>query len=83
MFYEVAYGLMILCSDLTTQLMVLIILSNVFIMFIQGEGETGALLSSHKGVDKMTFTGSVPTGSKVMEACAKVINSDYYTFWTQ
>lgn len=40
---------------------------------IQGEGETGALLSSHKGVDKMTFTGSIPTGSKVMEACAKDI----------
>ena len=39
---------------------------------LQGEGETGSLLCSHEGIDKMTFTGSVPTGSKVMEACAKV-----------
>ncbi|CAG2230520.1 ALDH9A1 [Mytilus edulis] len=40
---------------------------------IQGEGETGALLGNHPDVNKMTFTGSVPTGTKVMEACAKGI----------
>ncbi|KAK6165839.1 hypothetical protein SNE40_022674 [Patella caerulea] len=40
---------------------------------IQGETTTGQLLSSHSGIDKMTFTGSVPTGSKIMEACAKDI----------
>jgi acyl-CoA reductase-like NAD-dependent aldehyde dehydrogenase len=45
-------------------------------MFIfQGEGETGALLSNHSDIDKMTFTGSVATGSKIMAACAKVIIS--------
>lgn len=41
---------------------------------IQGEGETGALLSNHTGVSKMSFTGSVETGSKIMEACAKQIH---------
>ncbi|XP_033762518.1 4-trimethylaminobutyraldehyde dehydrogenase-like [Pecten maximus] len=41
---------------------------------IQGEGETGQLLSNHTGVSKMTFTGSVQTGSKIMEACAKQIH---------
>ena len=30
------------------------------------------MLASHPGIAKMTFTGSVPVGSKVMEACAKV-----------
>jgi len=30
------------------------------------------LLCNHPNISKMTFTGSVPVGSKVMEACAKV-----------
>ncbi|XP_071102502.1 4-trimethylaminobutyraldehyde dehydrogenase-like [Haliotis cracherodii] len=40
---------------------------------IQGEGETGQLLSRHPGVAKMSFTGSVPTGARIMEACAQDI----------
>ncbi|KAL4222077.1 4-trimethylaminobutyraldehyde dehydrogenase [Mactra antiquata] len=40
---------------------------------VQGEAETGSLLCNHPGVDKMSFTGSVDVGSKVMEACAKGI----------
>ena len=32
---------------------------------VQGGGVTGHLLSSHPGVDKVSFTGSVPTGKKV------------------
>lgn len=32
---------------------------------VQGGGVTGHLLSSHPGVDKVSFTGSVPTGQKV------------------
>lgn len=40
---------------------------------VQGETETGQLLCNHSSIDKMTFTGSVPVGSKVMEACAKGI----------
>ena len=42
---------------------------------VQGEGETGALLSSHPDVDKLSFTGSVPTGTKIMEAGAKGIKN--------
>ncbi|KAK3108591.1 hypothetical protein FSP39_011561 [Pinctada imbricata] len=40
---------------------------------LQGEAKTGTLLSNHSGIDKMSFTGSVPTGSKIMEMCAKDI----------
>jgi aldehyde dehydrogenase family 9 protein A1 len=39
---------------------------------VQGAGETGQLLSSHPNIAKMSFTGSMQTGAKVMEACAKV-----------
>jgi acyl-CoA reductase-like NAD-dependent aldehyde dehydrogenase len=35
-----------------------------------GDGETGAALVE-AGVDKISFTGSVPTGRKVAEACAR------------
>lgn len=42
---------------------------------IQGEGETGAKLCGHLDVAKLSFTGSIPTGIKVMEAGAKGIKS--------
>jgi len=35
-----------------------------------GDGETGAALAE-AGIDKISFTGSVPTGRKVAEACAR------------
>ncbi|XP_067938158.1 4-trimethylaminobutyraldehyde dehydrogenase-like [Watersipora subatra] len=37
---------------------------------IQGAAETGSLLTSHPDVNKVSFTGSVETGSKVMSSCA-------------
>ncbi|XP_071507075.1 4-trimethylaminobutyraldehyde dehydrogenase-like [Diadema antillarum] len=37
---------------------------------IQGQGETGHLLTSHPGVSKVSFTGSVPTGKLIMKTCA-------------
>ncbi|XP_046390030.1 4-trimethylaminobutyraldehyde dehydrogenase A-like isoform X2 [Ischnura elegans] len=37
---------------------------------IQGDGETGSLLCHHPDVAKVSFTGSVLTGSKVMAAAA-------------
>jgi len=42
---------------------------------VQGEGESGALLSNHPNLDKLSFTGSVPTGTKIMEAGAKTIKN--------
>lgn len=33
--------------------------------------EAGSSLASHKGVDKLSFTGSVPTGRKIMQAAAE------------
>ncbi|WP_232703062.1 aldehyde dehydrogenase family protein [Halobacterium wangiae] len=37
---------------------------------VSGAGETGAALTDHAGVDTITFTGSVRTGQRVMEAAA-------------
>jgi len=42
---------------------------------VQGEGETGALLTSHPDIDKLSFTGSVSTGTRIMEAGAKGIKN--------
>lgn len=40
---------------------------------VTGATEPGAALSSHEGIDTISFTGSVPTGTKVMESAAKNI----------
>jgi len=42
---------------------------------VQGEGQTGAFLTSHPDLDKVSFTGSVPTGTRIMEAAAKGIKN--------
>ena len=42
---------------------------------VQGEAEAGSLLSNHADLDKLSFTGSVPTGTKIMEAGAKTIKN--------
>lgn len=39
---------------------------------VTGLGETGAALCS-SGVDKLAFTGSVPTGRRVMSACSETL----------
>jgi betaine-aldehyde dehydrogenase len=37
--------------------------------------ETGAALVEHPGVDKIAFTGSVPTGSRIMQAAARDVKN--------
>jgi betaine-aldehyde dehydrogenase len=37
---------------------------------LQGRGATGAMLAAHPGVAKVSVTGSVPTGKKVMQTAA-------------
>ena len=37
---------------------------------VQGGGDVGAMLTEHKGIEKISFTGSVPTGKKVMALSA-------------
>ncbi|TDX32320.1 betaine aldehyde dehydrogenase [Modicisalibacter xianhensis] len=37
---------------------------------IQGAGDVGAMLTEHQDIDKVTFTGEVGTGKKVMSAAA-------------
>jgi aldehyde dehydrogenase (NAD+) len=38
---------------------------------VPGDGETGAALAGHSGIDQVTFTGSVATGIKVAQAAAE------------
>ncbi|XP_014675876.1 PREDICTED: 4-trimethylaminobutyraldehyde dehydrogenase-like [Priapulus caudatus] len=40
---------------------------------VQGAGDTGDMLCRHQDVSKVSFTGSVAVGSRVMAACAKTI----------
>ncbi|HEY6795031.1 MAG TPA: aldehyde dehydrogenase family protein [Kineosporiaceae bacterium] len=42
------------------------------VSWVTGLGETGAALCA-SGVDKLAFTGSVPTGRRVMAACAPTL----------
>ncbi|KAF4633721.1 hypothetical protein G7Y89_g4395 [Cudoniella acicularis] len=38
---------------------------------LSGDGMTGALISSHMRIRKVSFTGSIPTGKRIQEAAAK------------
>jgi len=40
---------------------------------VQGKGETGHLLASHPDIDKISFTGSVPTGKMVLKDAAESV----------
>lgn len=42
---------------------------------LQGGGVTGELLCQHPDVAKVSFTGSVPTGTRVMRSCAETIKN--------
>jgi betaine-aldehyde dehydrogenase len=43
---------------------------------VAGSGQdAGAPLSEHPGIDKLAFTGSVPTGTRVMQAAARDIKN--------
>ncbi|WP_304525198.1 betaine-aldehyde dehydrogenase [Halomonas sp. I5-271120] len=37
---------------------------------VQGDGRVGQMLTAHQGIDKVSFTGEVATGKKVMSASA-------------
>lgn len=42
---------------------------------VQGYGDVGAALASHPAIAKISLTGSVPTGAKVMAAAAETIKA--------
>lgn len=46
------------------------------INILTGGAETGAILSNHQDVDKITFTGSVPTGVKIMTAGKRTVDCE-------
>ena len=48
---------------------------------LQGSGAVGQYLATHPDIAKVTFTGSVPTGSKVMAACATVSATVFNTLF--
>ncbi|PMD46726.1 aldehyde dehydrogenase [Hyaloscypha variabilis F] len=41
------------------------------VQVLSGDGSTGALLSAHMRIRKISFTGSIPTGKRIQEAAAK------------
>lgn len=40
---------------------------------LSGGDDLGPMLTEHPGIDKVSFTGSIITGKKVMESCAKTL----------
>jgi acyl-CoA reductase-like NAD-dependent aldehyde dehydrogenase len=40
---------------------------------VAGDDDLGAAMSSHPGIDKMVFTGSAPTGRKIMASAAETL----------
>ena len=48
---------------------------------VQGAGETGALMTKHPGFAKFSFTGSVPTGTKIMQAGQSIFCFNFYHAW--
>lgn len=40
---------------------------------VTGDADVGAMLCAHPGIDKLSFTGSTPTGRKVMAATAPTL----------
>jgi len=38
-----------------------------------GDDKLGPMLTAHPGISKISFTGSVATGKKIMEACSKTL----------
>jgi acyl-CoA reductase-like NAD-dependent aldehyde dehydrogenase len=37
---------------------------------VSGDGDVGAMMSAHEGINKMVFTGSTPTGKAIMRSAA-------------
>lgn len=40
---------------------------------LSGDDNLGPWLTAHPGIDKISFTGSIATGKKVMESCSKTL----------
>lgn len=49
---------------------------------VQGGQETGSLLCHHPNVAKVSFTGSVPTGKKVIISVCMHACCDFFFFFT-
>lgn len=45
----------------------------IVVWWLQGAADTGSFLTTDPGVSKVSFTGSVEVGSKVMSSCAASI----------
>ncbi|CAG9532855.1 unnamed protein product [Cercopithifilaria johnstoni] len=45
-------------------------LPNSVLSILQGEGETGQAICEHRGINKISFTGSTVTGSKILTSCS-------------
>ncbi|CAL5872195.1 uncharacterized protein PFLUO_LOCUS6453 [Penicillium psychrofluorescens] len=45
------------------------------IQCLSGDDSLGPMLTEHPNIDKITFTGSITTGKRVMASCAKTLKS--------
>lgn len=43
------------------------------VQVLGGDDRLGPMLTGHPSISKIAFTGSIATGKKVMEACAKTL----------
>ena len=43
------------------------------VQVLGGDDKLGPMLTAHPGISKVSFTGSIATGKKIMEACAKTL----------
>ena len=43
------------------------------VQVLGGDDKLGPMLTAHPGIDRIAFTGSIATGKKIMEACAKTL----------
>lgn len=43
------------------------------IQAVGGDDSLGPMLTSHPGIAKISFTGSIATGKKIMAACANTL----------
>ena len=43
------------------------------VQVVGGGEQVGPMLTTHPDIAKISFTGSIATGKKVMEACAKTL----------
>ncbi|KGO77965.1 Aldehyde dehydrogenase, N-terminal [Penicillium italicum] len=61
------------CSTLKFVELATSVLPRGVLQALNGDNDMGRLISTHPGIDKISFTGSITTGKKVAESAAKTL----------